>query len=132
MSASLETLKADHRRIEAELNACEALLDQAPALAGKLRAMRPLLLEHLSAKDDFYAELKALCSGRNDIATGNVAKIFEDNMRVQSAAIRRFFEGLDGAVSPLLVQSFRTMALVIKSRILTEERAVFPLYLKNR
>jgi hypothetical protein len=132
MSASLEGLKEGHRRIEAELAACEALGDQAPALASRLKTFKPVMLEHLLAKDAFYAELKALCLGRGDLAAGNVAKSFEDNMRVQASAIRRFFESIEGAVSPLLAQSFRTMALVIKSRIATEERAVFPLYLKNR
>ena len=53
-------------------------------------------------------------------------------MRLQAAAIRRFFGSLDGAISPVLAQTFRTMALVIKTRIVTEERAVFPLYMKNR
>jgi hypothetical protein len=132
MSASLDALKADHRRIEAELQGCEPVAEQAVPLAAKLRAMRPLMLDHLTAKDVFYAELRALCSGRGDLASVNTVKIFEDNMRVQSAAIRRFFSSLDGAISPMLSQTFRTMALVIRSRIITEERAVFPLYLKNR
>ena len=131
MSASLDTLRAAHRVIEADLAACEALNEPAPLVA-KLKAMRPMMLEHLDAKDAFYAELRAACAGRGDLSSGNTAKIFEDNMRMQAAAIRRFFESLDHGMSPVFSQTFRTMALVIKSRIVTEERAVFPLYLKNR
>jgi hypothetical protein len=132
MSASLDALKEEHRRIEADLLGCEQIADQAVPLAAKLRAMRQLMLDHLTAKDVFYAELRALCSGRGDLASVNTVKIFEDNMRVQASAIRRFFGSLDGAISPVLSQTFRTMALVIRTRIVTEERAVFPLYLKNR
>jgi hypothetical protein len=53
-------------------------------------------------------------------------------MRMQSDAVRKFFGDLEASSPPLVLQSFKTMALVIRSRIATEERAVFPLYLKNR
>jgi hypothetical protein len=132
MSASVDALLAEHRRIEAELTACEAVGDQVGPLASRLKVMRPLILDHLTAKDVFYAELRALCAGRGDLAASNTARIFEDNMRLQASAIRRFFGSLDGAISPVLAQSFRTMSLIIKTRMVTEERAVFPLYMKNR
>jgi hypothetical protein len=127
MTTSLDALKADHRRIEAELLRCDEAVQRVSELAKRLEVLRPIIKEHLAAKERFYAELRERCG---DLASGNLARMFEENMRVQSNAILRFFEGLDaGVVSPLLGDLFKTMALVIRTRLATEERAVFPLYL---
>ncbi len=129
--AVIEAFKADHRRIHEHLAACEALATQVVPLAARLKQLQPELLAHLDAKDAFYGRLVALCRAKGDLASANIATIFNDNMTMQSQAIRRFFGTLDNAASPLLTQSFSTMALIIKNRLTTEERAVFPLYLKN-
>ena len=129
--AVVDDFRAQHRRIEELLAACEALLDQVGALHARLLELKPVLLAHLDAKDAFYARLVELCALRGDLAATNVAKMFDENMRVQSGAARRFFAALETAGSPLLAQSFKTMALIIRGRLLQEERAVFPLYLKS-
>lgn len=127
----VEEFRAQHRRIEEHLSACDAVLERVEALHARLKEMRPLLLEHFDQKDAFYVKLRELCAHNGDLASSNIAKIFDDNMRVQSGAIRRFFNALDTSSSPLLAQSFKTMGLIIRSRLSTEERAVFPLYVKN-
>lgn len=127
----IERFRAEHRRIEEHLVECEALVGQVEPLAERLKQLKPLLVAHLEAKDAFYARLRQLCSEAGDLASANIATIFNENMTVQSGAIRRFFSSLEGAPSPLLAQSFTTMALIIRNRLSTEERAVFPLYLKN-
>lgn len=127
----VERFKAEHRQVDEHLVACEALVGQVVPLAERLKQLKPLLLAHLEAKDAFYGRLKQLCSDNGDLASANIATIFKDNMTVQSGAIRRFFSSLETAPSPLLAQSFTTMALIIRNRLSTEERAVFPLYLKN-
>ncbi len=127
----LDDFRAQHRRIEEQLSACERLLDQVPPLHAKLLELRPLLLQHLDAKDAFYGQLVERCTRAADLGSTNVAKMFEENMRVQSGAVRRFFSALDTQTSPLLAQSFKTMALIIRGRLTQEERAVFPLYAKH-
>lgn len=127
----IEAFRAQHRQIEEHLTACERLLDQVTPLHARLLELRPALLEHLEAKDAFYGQLVARCAQAADLSSTNVAKMFEENMRVQSGAVRRFFSALDTQSSPLLAQSFKTMALIIRGRLLQEERAVFPLYVKH-
>jgi len=127
----IDDFRAQHRRIEEHLTACERLLDQVTPLHAKLLELRPLLLQHLDAKDTFYGQLVERCTRASDLGSTNVAKMFEENMRVQSGAVRRFFAALDTQSSPLLAQSFKTMALIIRGRLTQEERAVFPLYVKH-
>ena len=127
--AVIDAFRAEHQQIEDHLTACEPLAAQAPALIARLKQLEPLLLGHLDAKELFYARLKKLCADNSDLASANFATMFSENMDVQSAAIRRFFTTLE--VSPQLQQSFSTIALIVRSRLRTEDRAVFPLYLKN-
>lgn len=126
----VEDFRAQHRRIDEHLAACEQLLDQVTPLHARLLELRPVLLEHLDAKDAFYRRLLEACARNGDLPVTNVAQMFEGNMKVQSGAVRRFFAALDTPGSPLLAQSFKTMALIIRGRLAQEERAVFPLYLK--
>ncbi|MBL8956579.1 MAG: hemerythrin domain-containing protein [Myxococcaceae bacterium] len=127
----IDAFFAEHRRIEVNLAVCEQLLADVNALHTRLLHLRPMLLEHLHAKDAFYVALVNGCAEAGDLPSTNVAKMYEENMRVQSSAVRRFFAALDTQSSPLLAQSFKTMALIIRGRLAQEERAVFPLYLKH-
>jgi uncharacterized protein YigA (DUF484 family) len=129
-AAVVDDFRAQHRRIDEQLAACEDLAAQVDALQARLLALRPVLLDHLDAKDAFYVRLVRECAREGDLAQANVAQMFEGNMKVQSAAVRRFFAALDTPGSPLLAQSFKTMALIIRGRLSQEERAVFPLFLK--
>lgn len=96
----------------------------SPAVIEAFKAEHRRILAHLDAKDAFYGRLVGLCRSKADLASANIATIFNENMTVQSQAIRRFLGTLDNAPSPLLSQSFSTMALIIKNRLATEERGV--------
>ena len=60
----------------------------------------------------------------------HLTRIFESNMRVQAAAVRRFFEGLETLTPAVRASSFRTVITVIRQRFSTEESAVFPIYVR--
>ena len=77
----VEEFRAQHRRIEEHLSACDAVLERVEALHARLKEMRPLLLEHFDQKDAFYVKLRELCAHNGDLASSNIAKIFDDNMR---------------------------------------------------
>lgn len=129
--SALETLErffTQHRRIEQLLELCEPLIKDLPKLDEQLKALVPLLLEHLDEKERFYVELKQLAAEKNDASGTSIATIFESNMQVQSGAIRRFCQTAQGPLSEVVARSFETMAHIIRSRFSTEERAVFPLY----
>lgn len=125
--AFVDEFRVEHGLIEAHLTACESLLSHVAHLHTKLLELRPFLLAHFDRKDAFYVKLVAGCAESRDLAT---AQLFERNMKVQAGAVRRFFAALDTPGSPLLAQSFKTMALIIRGRLSQEERSVFPLYLK--
>lgn len=93
--------------------------------------MRELVLEHFRAKDDFYPALASFLTARGDLAGAQLARIFEQNMKVQSAAVQRFFESLDRAQNQQIADGYRTVALVMRQRFSTEEKAVFPLTVKK-
>jgi hypothetical protein len=93
-----------------------------------LQGMRRLVVTHFAQKDAFYVALAAQCAAANDVQAAQLTRIFDSNMRMQSAAVVRFFEGLDSAGPATLASSYRTMATVIRQRFSTEEKAVFPLF----
>lgn len=63
-----------------------------------------------------------------DAPGAQLTRIFASNMTVQSAAVKRFFEGLEKSTPAVSASSFRTVATVIRQRFGTEESAVFPIY----
>lgn len=128
----VDEFRASHARIEAGLNVAETLTADPPRLLEQLRALRSEVLAHFKAKDAFYPSLSEQCVRANDAGAAQLTRIFESNMRVQSAAVQRFFEGLDGANPTTMVSSFRTVITVIRQRFGTEERAIFPIYLRTR
>lgn len=93
--------------------------------------MRAEVLVHFNRKDAFYPALLEQCSKVGDGPGGHLTRIFESNMRVQSAAVKRFFEGLESSTPAQRSSSFRTVATVIRQRFGTEESAVFPIYLRT-
>ncbi len=129
MAPLIETFKTQHREIERTLEACEPLKDSAPLIA-KLKTFRELVVRHLDAKDAFYKQLGALCTEKNDHASANLLRIFEPNMSVQSTAVKKFFQTLD-APAGNFVQAFNTVAYILRQRISTEEKAIFPMYQKH-
>ena len=127
-SSILDDFRKEHRHIETELTACEVLSAEVEQLTERLKALRPMLLQHLDAKDAFYQRLVALHVERGDVQGAQRARSLAESAKVESDALRRFFNALDGGSSPLLPQSFKTLAHVIRRRLETEERAAFPLY----
>ena len=113
--------------IEAGLRAAEGLAADSKRFSAQLLAMRPAVLAHFKAKDDLYPALAAQAVTANDSGAAQLTRIFETNMKVQSAAVRRFFETLEVTAPALLASSFKTVASVIRARFETESRAVFPL-----
>lgn len=129
-TTSLDTFKQEHAQIEALLDSCTPLADGA-ALIQKLKPGRELVRRHLAAKAEFYVALAELCTSKGDAAGANIARIFATNMGVQSGAVEKFFDTLDAATPEQVLQSFKTVVHVLKQRIQTEERAVFPIWSKH-
>lgn len=129
--SSLESFRTEHAQIEAKLTQAEALQGEPARLVAQLKTMRAEVVAHFAAKDRFYVALAAQCVAANDAAAGQLTKIFESNMTMQSAAVVRFFETLDTAAAATVASSFKTMVTVIRHRFGTEERAVFPLFIRT-
>ncbi len=131
MAASIDEFKRSHGRIETALTTGETLAQNPAALIAHLKTVRPEVLQHFKAKDDFYPALAAQCTKAGDAAGAHLTHIFESNMHVQSAAVQRFFETLETAPAANLLSSFQTVVTVIRQRFSTEERAVFPLFIRS-
>ncbi|PZR13194.1 MAG: hypothetical protein DI536_12960 [Archangium gephyra] len=127
----LEKFRAEHARIERGLQAAESALTDAQQLSTQLTSMRAEVLSHFKAKDAFYPALAEQSAKANDAGAAQLTKIFEANMKVQSAAVQRFYETIEATPATNLVSSFKTVAVVIRQRFATEERAVFPLYART-
>lgn len=117
-----------HARLEAELKVADAAVAEAPKLLAQLKGMRRAVVTHFAQKDAFYVALAKQCDAAKDAGAAQLTRIFESNMKMQSAAVVRFFETLDGVPADSLPASYRTMATIIRQRFSTEEKAVFPLY----
>lgn len=128
MRAQVEAFLQEHQRILAALEQVEAAAD---APLPPLHQARELVLAHFKAKDLFYPALAEHLTQTGDVAGAQLARIFEQNMKIQSSAVQRFFENLDRAAPSALTDGFRTVALVIRQRFSTEEKAVFPLTVKK-
>lgn len=119
---------AAHARIETGLVGAEAVASDPTTLLVRLKELRPEVVKHFQEKDAFYPALSAQCTRAGDTAASQLTKIFESNMKVQSAAVQRFFQGLEASTPAVIASSFRTVTLVIRQRFGTEERAIFPIY----
>jgi hypothetical protein len=129
--SQVEEFRAAHARIESGLVAAEAVASDPQKLLAQLKTMRADVLSHLKAKDAFYPELAEQCARVGDGAAAHLTNIFSSNMKVQSAAVQRFFETLDTTPAAQVLSSFKTVVTVIRQRFGTEERAVFPIYLRT-
>lgn len=127
----IEDFKAAHSRIEAGLAAAEVAATDATKLASALKSMRRDVVQHFQLKDAFYVSLAAQCVSAKDAGAAQLTKIFESNMKMQSAAVTRFFETLDTTTADAMSSGFRTMLTVIRQRFGTEEKAVFPLFVRT-
>lgn len=130
MSTELEDFKKAHERIDAGLKAADGAGNEA-ALLTQLLKLRDDVLAHFRAKDAFYPALASRCEAAGDAQGAQLTRIFETNMKVQSGAVQRFFSTLEQAAPAGLPTAYRTVAGVIRQRFGTEEKAVFPLYLRS-
>jgi len=127
----IDEFRAEHVSIEAGLVTAERLVNEPPQLLAQLKTMRATVVQHFNRKDAFYPALASQCAAVNDAAGAQLTRIFESNMKVQSAAVVRFFEGFGALPAESLGASFKTVATVIRQRFSTEEKALFPLFLRS-
>lgn len=130
MSTELEDFKKAHERIDAGLKVADGAGNEA-ALLKQLLGLRDEVLAHFRAKDAFYPALASRCEAAGDTQGAHLTRIFETNMKVQSGAVQRFFQGLEQAPLAGLPAAYRTVAGVIRQRFGTEEKAVFPLFTRS-
>lgn len=131
MQATVDSFRHAHARLAERLDQADLVLHSPDALAASLREIRESVLEHFRAKDAFYPVLADHLTARGDLAGAQLARIFEQNMKVQSAAVQRFFESLERVQSQQVADGYRTIAMVMRQRFSTEEKAVFPLTIKK-
>lgn len=131
MLALVEQFRQTHLQLTTALDRADASSANTAQLLEVLRGLRAPVLEHLQAKDAFYPALATHLMDTGDAAGAQLARIFEQNMKIQSGAVQRFFEGLDRAAPQALVESYKTVATVLRQRFVTEERAVFPLTVRK-
>jgi hemerythrin-like domain-containing protein len=131
VSDRIDLLKEEHVLLRAALHTAREA--SGTIQAQQLQKLKPIVMNHLQQKDLLYREIAQLCAARGDAGGTQIARIFEDNMRVLSGAVRSFFEKLDELLpNPAQLQSrFRTVADVLARRLDTEEQAVFPIYERN-
>lgn len=129
MLLPVEDFRLAHQKLGAALDQADA----APTaqLLDLLKAIREEVLAHFKAKDAFYPSLAAHLTEAGDVAGAQLARIFEQNMKIQSAAVQRYFEGLERAAPQTSIDGFKTVALVMRQRFQTEEKAVFPLTVRK-
>ena len=127
----VEQFRVEHAAIESGLVAAEAVSLDPTKLLAQLTAMRAGVLAHFKQKDALYPSLSEQCARVGDVPGAQLTRIFESNMKVQSAAVQRFFEGLEKSSPQIVSSSFRTVSTVIRQRFGTEERAVFPIYQRS-
>ncbi|MDX2010288.1 MAG: hemerythrin domain-containing protein [Myxococcaceae bacterium] len=128
---TIERFRQAHLRIAEALGTADESLLEPAALYAHLKAVRADIVSHFREKDAFYPELSEALQTAGDNAGAQLARIFESNMKIQSAAVQRFFEALDRAAPAQLPQSYQTVASVIRQRLSTEEKAVFPLTVRK-
>jgi hypothetical protein len=127
----LEDLASQHATLRTALADCEQ--SAAGDLESALLRLKPVLEAHLTAKDAFYRQVREICASRSDSAGVTVAGIFENNMKTLSSGVRGFLDSLGTLVKnpAQLSQRFKTVAQVLRSRLDTEEQAVFPIYRRH-
>lgn len=121
----LDQLRTEHHALGDLLTTLDATEDSG--LASALRDATQAMLTHLSVQAGFYAELRRMCAEPRNAPHLGVVSIFEANMEVESASVRRFFERLDTTPSHAVRKGFEAVARVVRARFAAEETAIFPL-----
>lgn len=128
MLSRVHALQEDHSRLRALLRNCEAAgpRDFEPALRRLEEAFTP----HREAKLALYDESVRAYTQAGDKLNVSVLSIFRTNMNVTSQAILGFLRALDPEPERCRAR-FLSVANTLRSMLDTEERVVFPLYLRT-
>ena len=122
------TMRLDHALILDGLDRCLDAVGQT--FQERVSELKPLVLRHLKRKAQFYEDLAVMCEERGDLESAQLVRISETNMQVQTNAVVNFFENLDKPINGVH-KAFRTIADVLRARLLNEEKKLFPLFEKK-
>lgn len=130
MADLIAALLEDHQVLRGLIQSCSAAPREA--LKAHLEQLRSRFASHLPRKEQLYRAIEAAAKERNDAGSASIAHIFEDNMRAQAAGVAGFFDQLESAARQpeQLEKRSKTVLDVIRTRLDTEERAVFPIFKK--
>jgi hypothetical protein len=133
----IETLQQQHLALQQQLDGITLAIQQKE-LAGinqKLTTFNTMLSEHLALEDaELYPGLERLASQAGDTSLLRVANAFASSMSHISDGLRMFLNRYKREVQPNDLESFsrdwQTIMGLLKSRITSEEKALYPAYLK--
>lgn len=128
MRTQVQTLQEDHARLRALLQTCEGA--SPPELEASLRRLEEIFVPHRRAKVALYEDSLQACQLRGDKTSVTVLNIFRANMNVMGEAILGFLRFPDPHPERLL-QRFRTVSSTLRSMMDSEEKVVFPLFLRH-
>ena len=123
-SAALRSAHGELRRSLTELEKCE----EAQLIAA-LRALKPALEENLAAKEKLYQDSAKAFERAGQAGPAQILRIFEQNMGLLSNSVRVFLASIDSAKDGRSLRDrLPTVVRVLRERMDSEERAVFPLF----
>jgi hypothetical protein len=122
------SLRLEHALILDALDTCADAVGHT--FQERLAELKPLVLKHLKRKEAFYEDLAQRCDRRGDTEGAQLVRISETNMQVQTNAVVNFFENLHKPINGVH-QAFRTISDVLRARLATEEKKLFPLFEKK-
>jgi hypothetical protein len=123
-TAELRSAHGALRHSLIELERC----DEARLVAA-LRALRPALEQNLAAKDKLYQDSAKAFDRAGQPGPAQILRIFEQNMGLVSNSVRGFLASIDSAKDARSLRDrLPTVVRVLRERMDSEERAVFPLF----
>lgn len=98
-------------------------------LVAALRTLKPALEENLAAKEKLYQDSAKAFERAGQPGPAQILRIFEQNMGLLSNSVRVFLGSLDSAKDGRSLRDrLPTVVRVLRDRMDSEERAVFPLF----
>ena len=123
-TAALRSAHGVLREALTELEKCEEA-----RLVAALRTLKPALEENLSAKEKLYQDSAKAFERAGQPGPAQILRIFEQNMGLLSNSVRVFLGSLDSAKDGRSLRDrLPTVLRVLRDRMDSEERAVFPLF----
>ncbi|MBF5041550.1 MULTISPECIES: hemerythrin domain-containing protein [Myxococcaceae] len=126
-SSATAALRTAHGTLRHSLIALERCEDAG--LVSALRALKPALEQNLAAKDQLYQDSAKAFERAGQPGPAQILRIFEQNMGLVSSSVRGFLASIDSAKDPRSLRDrLPTVVRVLRERMDSEERAVFPLF----